>query len=318
MSQSLQGYLDVLFDSDEFVVHGNRYATKATKVNTLTKSASELICINPLLPNTTRADSSIATYRNFLFEMDTLELPDQLKLINNIGIPFSAVTYSGGKSYHAILSLAVPLDEFLKLEMGTMEADQAYKNMWQRLNAYIVKNVNERCNLPTASYCDKACRNPSRLSRLPGFKRDTGKVQELVSVGERMSLKAWEHLYEVLPDINKPRFVSTSAPLIYTAKTSKQFFALCPEALRLRIQYPQAWSASAGLYPEIFKLALWAIDCTGVPLDVFEGIMEEHVEPVLLSTGYEEGKMQDAIQKAYAYKGVDEEIEYIKNQIDKK
>lgn len=111
-----------------------------------------------------RCDDTIADWRYALFEVDhpDITLGHQaafwLKQIRKEdGIPVEAITYSGGKSLHAIIRVDCKSE---------MQWDKDVRNgafpVWMRMGA------------------DKSCRNPSRLSRLPGHKRDGERLQTLL------------------------------------------------------------------------------------------------------------------------------------------
>lgn len=117
--------------------------------------------INPVDPGSANrrgiSDKDIVTYDNALIECDTMPLDQQLAMIKKLKIPYRAITYSGGKSYHVI----VPVN-------GRSIADYKDKVSW--LHEYCTKN-----GFPI----DTQNKNPSRLSRLPGCERN-GKMQALI------------------------------------------------------------------------------------------------------------------------------------------
>lgn len=114
--------------------------------------------------HTSRADSNITSYRNFLLEIDSVPLPQQIELVTS-RLPVTAITFSGGKSYHFIISLKEPLPD-----------EAAYRRVVRGLMEVV----------PEA---DKSTKNPSRLSRLPFATRpETGLIQELVYLGNRVDL----------------------------------------------------------------------------------------------------------------------------------
>ena len=108
---------------------------------------------------TKRGDGNVSEYRYCLFEADALDLKTQLKLwwtiIHNDLLDVQALTYSGKKSLHALIRLG-------EVEDWTQE---------------IRNDFYPRILIPLGA--DPACRNPARLSRTPGYRRD-GKVQKLV------------------------------------------------------------------------------------------------------------------------------------------
>lgn len=114
--------------------------------------------------HTSRADANVECFRNFLIEIDSVPLNIQIDLVRS-KMPVSSIVYSGGKSYHFLVSLqdALPNEaEYRRVARGLLEA------------------------VPEA---DKSTKNPSRLSRLPGVVRpDTGLIQDLVYLGSRVPL----------------------------------------------------------------------------------------------------------------------------------
>lgn len=131
-----------------------------------------------------RADCNVTSYRNFLIELDNMPLYDQVAYVKS-RVPVTSIVFSGGKSYHFIISLEVPLSS--KAE---------YDSIARRLLKL----------LPAA---DKSCKNPSRLSRLPFATRpDTGLKQDLVYLGSRIENK---RLLDLLPEENM-RITQTRSP----------------------------------------------------------------------------------------------------------
>ena len=109
-----------------------------------------------------RADSCISEYRYIVAEFDEMPFDEQgamLRALCKAGAKIAAVIYSGGKSFHA----------WLRCE-GVTTAEE-----WQRQ----VKD--ELFPVLVAAGVDRACSNPSRLSRLPGmFRSDKGNWQRLL------------------------------------------------------------------------------------------------------------------------------------------
>lgn len=141
--------------------------------------------INPMAEGTTRADANVVKYRNFLIEFDGLSLEDQLKHVKHLKMPYSAVTFSGNKSYHFIISLEVPL-----------ESRKHYDFVARWIYNILGNGV------------DTKNKNPSRFSRVPnGTNQKTQAEQSLCKVTKRIdnnSLEAWllahpEHQPEAKP-----------------------------------------------------------------------------------------------------------------------
>jgi hypothetical protein len=136
--------------------------------------------INPM--HTKRLDSNVTCYRNILLELDNMPLEQQIAYIQQ-KLPVTSIVYSGGKSYHFIISLADPCN-----------TKEEYDNLVARIHAYIPE-------------IDKATKNPSRFSRIPGATRpDTQKTQELIFLGTKVTKF---ELYNVLPEVkqSKPQSV---------------------------------------------------------------------------------------------------------------
>ena len=109
-----------------------------------------------------RADSCVNDFRYIVAEFDGMPFVEQgamLRGLGKAGVKIAAVIYSGGKSCHAwICCEGVTTAE----EWRTQVKDGLFPTL-------------------AALGVDKACSNPSRLSRLPGvFRADKGKWQQLL------------------------------------------------------------------------------------------------------------------------------------------
>lgn len=126
----------------------------------------QYFCINPL-SQSGRFDAHVSSLRNILIEFDKLPIEQQLQLLDTV--PKSTLVYSGGKSYHAIISLEMPC--------ATREE---YNQLVKRIQA----------KLPDM---DTKTSNPARLSRSPGTKRlSNGNIQTLRYVGDRLARETLE------------------------------------------------------------------------------------------------------------------------------
>lgn len=129
-----------------------------------------------------RADGNVVCYRNFLLELDNIPLDKQVAYVTS-KLPVSAITFSGNKSYHFIISLTEPV-----------QSEAEYRKVWRGLYEAV----------PEA---DKTTKNPSRLSRLPqAFRPDTGLFQELLYLGSRIELDKLPKPTEVreyVPNVSK-------------------------------------------------------------------------------------------------------------------
>ena len=74
------------------------------------------------------------------------------------------------------------------------------------------------------------------------------------------------------------------------------------DGLRISLNFP-SWAASEGMYPILFRYALWAIDETNVTKDVLIEYLTKHTFPALLKAGYPDYKLLTPIDHAYSIKG---------------
>lgn len=309
----LQNFYKLLFDNDEFSCFGDLYSNAISPVSDF--KPSEFFSINPLHPDKDydakasykysenaprRADLNVTKFRNFLFEMDTVDLEDQMKIIEGCGIPFTSIVYSGGKSYHCILSLEVPLEFPVHSEMGI----SLYKMEWSRW----AEKINQYCeSLFPGKYktaVDKAMKNPSRLSRAPGFTRANGKEQKLIYLGNRISEDNYFNLLKTCPKINiqYKELVIDSDMIDFSINSVSDFWHYSPPGLRNKLRYSHRWVDSAGMYPLLFQYTLWAIDKTNVKQDIFLKVLEESVFKEFDRVNYPRYKYLLGVNSAYKYK----------------
>ncbi|MBC7397277.1 MAG: hypothetical protein H7333_07520, partial [Bdellovibrionales bacterium] len=119
-----------------------------------------------------RADINCQAFRTILCEFDKISLDEQLALIEYIDLPVSTLTYSGGKSIHALIVMDKDLER------------KAYDAFVRRIYRALGNEV------------DASNKNPSRLSRLPGALRDNGNTQDLISVRSRVSVHGLDQWLE--------------------------------------------------------------------------------------------------------------------------
>lgn len=138
--------------------------------------------INPLDGRGVK-DENVVAFRHTLIEADDQDLGKQLALIRSLQLPCSAVVHSGGKSIHALVRVdAANMDEY------RARVDRLY----------------EVCKA-SGLKADGACRNPSRLSRLPGVERG-GRPQYLIATKSGVdSWQEWEaYIAEAQDDLPDP------------------------------------------------------------------------------------------------------------------
>jgi hypothetical protein len=297
----------MIFREDEGKCVGSQYDSTVSRSPQIT-SKTEFYCINPLDPledyayekkpsydqyKPRRADANVTSFRNFIFEIDTIPLKDQLEALEKTGIDFTAIIYSGGKSYHAIIAL----EEGMDLLPCNQDSVVSYKRVWSQIAEYINK-VAEK------DVVDKSCKNPSRLTRMPNSIRSNGNTQKLISVGELMSNASFNELLEKCPPIYTPVIQSSKEyDLDHEVVSVADFYSNCPQGLKLLLKYP-TWADMAGNYPHLFRLTLWAIDSTMIEKALFLEVLEDRVFPEFVKNGYPRHRWYDAVNHAYNMKGV--------------
>lgn len=122
-------------------------------------------------------NENITTFRFALVESDKLELGKQEAIMRQLELPIAALVYSGGKSVHAIV----------RIDAGDY---QEYKKRVDYL--YQVCNKN-------GLIVDTQNKNPSRLSRMPGVRRN-GHKQFLM--GTNIGKKTWQEWFEWIEALN--------------------------------------------------------------------------------------------------------------------
>lgn len=171
MKEDTKKLFSVLFDpGEEVCATKNKYAANSTKQEDVDDENSQFIAINPI--KGWREDSKVTAFRSFLVELDDRPIRDQHEYIKESKIPYSACVFSGNKSLHYAITMDKPLTDMRSYK---------YVACWIR---NILKDADQN-NI-----------NPSRNLRYPGFLRDTGKLQKLVEIRERVSreeLHRWLH-----------------------------------------------------------------------------------------------------------------------------
>jgi hypothetical protein len=147
--------------------------------------ALTLVALNPI--KGWRNDESVTAYRNFLVEMDYGPLPEQIAYAKTIGLPYSAIVFSGNKSLHFLISLD------------------------QDLPSYEVYYMFAEWMLKIASAADQNTKNPSRSIRIPGAYREPGKKQLIVEMRGPVPLQHFANWLGTHPDA-KPKVAEKRTP----------------------------------------------------------------------------------------------------------
>lgn len=113
------------------------------------QAAGAWIRVNPMDGQGGR-NNNVADYRYALVESDNMPIPDQIAKIKGLELPVAALTYSGGKSVHALVHIDAV-------------SSREYTQRVQRLYEVCEKN---------GLSLDTQNKNSSRFSRLPGVMRN--------------------------------------------------------------------------------------------------------------------------------------------------
>ena len=298
--------MSILFDEDEMFGAGDLYDNKVIPVFPVA-TGFQYFTVNPhgtsqscptMSQDITRCDENVSKFRNFVFEMDDITLKEQEILIDSIDIDFSTVIFSGGKSYHCIISL----ESALNLPPKEIDSINEYKRVWKRLAAYIDMYAQEiGLAGPGVTVLDPSCCNPSRYTRYPNSLRlDKGVIQEVKYSSGRMSEYKFNKLLSKCPKIEKSKVFSRKLN-DDMATTKLEFLKRCSSGLVNTIKYAPKAGAS-GMYSYAYKTTLWAID-EGMPCPkLFTSIMEEYFMKRLLKANYYDKEFKNiykAIEDAY-------------------
>lgn len=140
------------------------------------KEAGAWIRFNPLDGKGAK-NENVTDYRYALVESDSMSVEKQNAIYKELELPIVALVYSGNKSLHAIV----------KVDAGNYEE---YRKRVDYLYKICQKN---------GISVDTQNRNPSRLSRMPGFERN-GQKQFLVDTN--IGKANWEEWYQYIEDLN--------------------------------------------------------------------------------------------------------------------
>lgn len=175
--KDIREYLTTLFESDDIVCYVNtaykdedgkfkpkggaysrtcgeilekldKYDNLEETFGTIEPEAGMWVCFNPLDGHGRRNDN-VKDYRYALVESDDQDIDTQYAKIQDLQLPVKVLVHSGGKSLHAIVAI------------NAANATQ-YSDRVNKLYEICKKN---------GLHVDTQDKNPSRLSRMPGFRR---------------------------------------------------------------------------------------------------------------------------------------------------
>lgn len=210
--QEIVKYLDTLFQSDDIVAYSTESYAKTNeatgevekylpKKGAYDRTAGELIdellrCdgkINEVLGDYNEQagawvrfnpmdgkgvkNENVAQFRYALVESDNMDLEKQNAIVRELELPIATLVYSGSKSIHAVVRIeATNKEEYKK------RVDYLYK---------ICKK--------NGLNVDEQNKNPSRLSRLPGFMR--GDKKQFI-IDTNIGKTSWDEWYQHIEDLN--------------------------------------------------------------------------------------------------------------------
>lgn len=178
-------FLEAMFKPDDRLFIGGQYddGTIGVSIRRTTEwvsffnsggTAGPFIIINPFTGkpapkkdgtgDSYRGDAAVAAYPHCLVEFDNITIDDQIRFWSGARLPVKALVHTGGKSIHAWLDTS---------KAGVPVADQ------EGWNRQIKTELYEQVLIPIG--VDRACCNPSRLSRMPGwFRAEKSRYQRLL------------------------------------------------------------------------------------------------------------------------------------------
>jgi hypothetical protein len=166
---SSKDFFECLFEGDEWVnyVKDDFRETRAMPMEAYKANHNyKFFSVNPLIKGRSRKISNVKHHRNFMFEMDKVDIKQQAEIVKTSKMPYSTCVFSGSKSLHYIVSLKKPVEDVI-----------VYKAIHKAVSEVITKYNGIFDNTG----------DPCRLTRLPNVQRpETGKQQKLVKVNARI------------------------------------------------------------------------------------------------------------------------------------
>ncbi len=139
-------------------------------------------------------NDNVTACRHVLVESDSLPVEKQLATIHSLNLPCTAIVHSGGKSVHALVRIDAGQDRALYR--------QRVEILFKRLT---------EAGFPV----DGQCRNPSRLSRLPGLLRGSQRQYLVSGPCGAASWDDWEaesRMADFRADILDPERITAELP----------------------------------------------------------------------------------------------------------
>lgn len=242
--------------------------------------------------STPRFSLNVAKFRNFVFESDVGTLEAQLAEWQKVAalLPVKQLTFSGGKSYHAVISCI----DFLPFKPHTENGIVAYKHAWKALRAFIETNSSLKL--------DESTKDPARLTRLPNAVRENGVKQTEIKLTESAYISC-EQILELMANF---KVQPEAAPTSLSAANSERDFLNrlnAERALKLKLTHAHKWGAASNMYPALFRYTLWAIDAINPSYETLVNYMQVETFPDILAKGYDRD-LTVPVRAAFAFKGL--------------
>jgi hypothetical protein len=298
---------DLVYVTEKF--ENDRYLNpKLIPASTIPLDMQVQFCIQPLNKynknekgaKSIRAGINISNYRNFLFESDKILLEEQLEITPKLfeEFPIRLATYSGSKSIHYIISLS---DTLISGQAGLDCNNNLYKMYWKGLETVLSSKIasllsssdlNDTFKENPSLIFDQSTKDPVKLSRVPGaFREISGKrvEQKIIQEGE---LAFSENIIELASKLEFNNYLKQNERKASLKNLDVQSFQSILKAksslhwLKHKLENPEQWASNSGMYHELFKLALWSLDATGVSYETLNSYMNINIYPTLKTIGY--------------------------------
>jgi hypothetical protein len=181
MDNSMTHPFEILFRDDESVFVGGLRDVETFSLEEAVKLDLPYFCVNPVSGG--RGAANVTRAANLLFESDKGTLEAQERALEDSGLPYACLTFSGNKSLHAIVAIS---DRSLS------------QDEYKPLHALICRKL-----LESGFVADRACGNISRLSRTPyATNHTTERRQNVLRVRAAVS---FQELLHWLGEVSLPR-----------------------------------------------------------------------------------------------------------------
>jgi hypothetical protein len=313
---------DTLYICGALRPEGGYYSPTISRLSELDSRLSSdhvQFCLNPLHPvinrnpktnGSRRCSENVVKYKTFLLESDTLPVELQKELVPKLSevLPIRLAVYSGGKSVHYFINT---VDTLNLGAPGSDAAHELYKHTWNGIHLFASSIVATiigdkelaKLQIRKDEIFDNSTKDPARLARLPMATRNNGVLQSVVFQGPAILS---DTLAGYSANMKLSELGPTTAPdpsMTVEVFERRLWGKSSLNWLRSRFENPETWANSSNMYFEVFKLALWAIDSTGVPYHTLNTYLQKKVYPVIVSKGYPRDPSLGVVN-AYNYKGL--------------